>query len=496
MSQAAHPLVVVGDSLSQGFMHGAVTHTEHSFGAMISSALGVESGFSAPSFKGAGGLPVNIERLLREMSKRFGRRVSWYEFVPMLLTTRDLMNQTERYWERGPGAQPGAQARFHNLAVWGFQVRDAYSVNGRVCRGVIGEPRNHFLKQVPEHSMYRTAARVLNPSGAGDRDGFTALDAAQQLGQDGGIERLVIALGANNALGTVLSLDVIWSEDADLHRLPFERRSNLYRPEHFSTLYSQLEQRVDRIAAQNVFVATIPHVTVPPVTRGVSPGSSGQGPEDGPLVGEGSPRRRYYEFYTRPWIWDDAFNPNKHPYLSRAQAIQIDTTIDAYNEIVREAAARRGWHVVDMCGMLDDLAYRSSGGHPACLCPAGLVNAVAANPYTRYLVEDGRLMLDTRFIKARPYGDSGSGIQRVERGGLFGLDGVHPGVIGTSLLADLFLDAMKSVGAASERVQLKWDDIVDGDRLVVDPPALLVDLQRCLAGLERHWGLSDVLEQF
>ncbi|MFT5050352.1 MAG: hypothetical protein ACI8QZ_001753 [Chlamydiales bacterium] len=496
MSHAEHPLVVIGDSLSQGFMHGAVTHTGHSFGAMIATALGVEARFQAPSFEGAGGLPVNIEALLREMSRHFGESVSWYEFVPMLTATRGLMAHTEDYWERGPGSRPGVAEQFHNLSVWGFGVRDTYSLNGRVCRNVIGEPKDNFTAQVPEHAMYRTAARVLNPSADPKYDGLTVLDTAQQMGNAGGIERLVVALGANNALGTVLSLKVKWSEDADLHRLPFERDANLFRAEHFEILYGQLEERIERIGAENVFVATVPHVTVPPVTRGVSPGGTEWNPDHEVLSQGGSTARRYYEYYTRPWIWDDLFNPKKHDFLTRAEAIEIDTTIDAYNEVVREAAARRGWHVVDMCGMLDDLAYRSSGGHPACGCPAGLVNAVAANPYTRYLVEDGRLMLDTRFIKASRYGGSRSGIQRIERGGIFGLDGIHPGVIGTSLVADLFLESMKGAGAAPADVELEWDDIVDADRLVVDPPALLVDLQKCLAGLERHWGLSDILKLF
>ena len=42
---------------------------------------------------------------------------------------------------------------------------------------------------------------------------MTLLDAAAALGADGGIETLIVFLGANNALGAVTDLRVAWSGD-------------------------------------------------------------------------------------------------------------------------------------------------------------------------------------------------------------------------------------------------------------------------------------------
>ena len=486
MSEYQNPLVVIGDSLSQAFMSGAVSRVDLSYGAMIAEALGEQGRFRTPSFEGAGGLPLNIEKLLREMSGRFGEKVSWYEFLPMLMATREFMAGVEKYWERGAGSQPVESALYHNLAVWGFELRDAYTVNARIARHTMGEPDNNWLNQIPEHPMLRTAARVLDPGFDAERDGWSQFDVADELARQGGIERLVVALGANNVLGTVLSLEMRWSTEFDLQALPFERQANIYHPDHFARLYARLAERVDAVGAKHVFVATVPHVTIPPATRGVSPNKT--------LEGGGSAGRRYYEYYTRPWIWDDDFNPEKHEHLTREQAIEIDGAIDEYNRTIRETAAKRGWHVADMGGMLDNLAFRSSEGRPSYMFPEGLVSAIRENPYTSYLVDNDRFRLDTRYLRAVPYGAARSGIQRLSRGGLFSLDGVHPTVVGQGLLADLFLETMRKAGAAPADAALRWDTIVESDMLVTDPPALLVNLASCLASLERHWGLSEVLQ--
>ena len=38
--------------------------------------------------------------------------------------------------------------------------------------------------------------------------------------------------------------------------------------------------------------------------------------------------------------------------------IPLDETIDAFNATIRAVAGERGWHVIDVSKMLDDLAYR------------------------------------------------------------------------------------------------------------------------------------------
>ena len=82
---------------------------------------------------------------------------------------------------------------------------------------------------------------------------------------------------------------------------------------------------------------------------------------------------------------------------------------------------------------------------------------------------------------------------QIEKGGIFSLDGVHPTTMGYMLVAHLFLTRMKKEGALPKKVELPWKELVDADTLAKDPPALLVNLQECLANLEEHWGLSQLL---
>ncbi len=497
MATLKHRLVVIGDSLSQGFMSGAISQTRISFPAMIAEAMGLEVGtsFAVPNFQGEGGLPLNIERILNELARFYGTAVNWWELPAMLIRLRSILDDIEDYWERGDGSRPYPhRGVYHNLAVWGFEVRDAYTVTEGVCRRAIPKPGDDSVNQIPEMPMYRTARRVLNPTFANDAMEWTQVDAARELARDGGIENLVVFLGANNALGPVAALKIRYSEDRDLYRLPHERYCNLYLPEHFAQLYEELAEAVAGIRARNVFLGTVPHVTIPPVTRGTPP------PPKGTLVPGVSPRRRYYEFYTRPWIWDDDFDKDRHPHLTREQAIQIDSFIDCYNKAIRSIAERRGWHVFDACAVLDELAYRSQNGEPTYQFPAGLVAALKEHEPLRYLVvktpEGGeRVALDTRFFMAAPPRSKGQPA-RIEKGGLFSLDGIHPTTIGYSILAHTLLETMAKVGAVPQGTQLNWDRIVRRDSLVNSPPIMLCQLRDTLTFLDRRGLLSGVLKLF
>lgn len=61
----AHRLVAIGDSLTHGFQSGSVFHTDISYPAIIAYELGWLDKFSYPRYPGYGGLPVNMELLLR-----------------------------------------------------------------------------------------------------------------------------------------------------------------------------------------------------------------------------------------------------------------------------------------------------------------------------------------------------------------------------------------------------------------------------------------------
>jgi hypothetical protein len=489
-------LVTIGDSLTQGFQSAAIRRTEASYPAMLAPLLGATP-FRQPDFSGGGvgGPLVDLELLLRRLSDACGGKLDLLEIPKALLTVRSFMDSVEDYWERKEGTAASATGPLHhNLAVWGFELLDALTLSDAVCRAQITPPLDNFLNQIPEFGMYRTARRTLNPQKLKDFESFCQLDAAQRLAaEEGGIETLMVALGANNVLGVCTQMALRWSEPSDLQKLSHDRQCTIWRPEHFAALYGRLVTQIAALGARHTFLATVPHVTVPPVTRGVSPIARVEGKAE---LSDG-----YYEYYTRFWIWDRDFDPYVHPHFTRADAREIDATIDAYNATIRAAAAAHGFHVVDLCAVLDTLAFRRLRGHPRYSFPAGLIGALRQNPATRHRVRpDGTVLLDTRFLRL-PSTPPAEGApsehwQHAYQGGLFGLDGAHPTTIGYGIIAHETLRAMQQAGVAgAEPDRLPWPEIVAKDTLVQNPPAILSSLQATANFLFGSLGLDKLVEQ-
>jgi hypothetical protein len=281
------------------------------------------------------------------------------------------------------------------------------------------------------------------------------------------------------------------SAPADLGRLAHERECNRWQPQHFAAAYAELARQLDAISAERVFLTTVPHVTIAPVTRGVSPGRApGQELENG-----------YFEYYTRFWIWDRNFDPRRNQHLTRAQAREVDADIDAYNATIREEAARRGWHVIDLCSVLDRLAFRRNEGRPTYPLPPGLVAALRDDPRTRFRVRpDGEVLLDTRFMRipARAPADNAASDEwrTAFKGGLFGLDGIHPTTTGYGIIAHEVLSAFQAAGVpGADPLALDWPGIVANDSLLRGPPALLVSLEATLDALFAKLPLDSLIEK-
>jgi len=488
-------LVTIGDSLTQGFQHGAVRRTAWAAPAMVARALHAEP-FRAGDFSGDGdgGPLLDLELLLDRLSAACGKQVDLWEVPEALLTLKRTMGRIEEYWERGAGTMPsGTGPLHHNLGAWGFEVLDALNLTDAVCRDNMPPPVNNFIAQLPEHGMYRSARRVLNPAAQPALADLTAPQLAKRLADSEGIENLLVGLGANNALGPCVSLQVRRSTSADLTRYAHQRECNLWEPDHFATLYAKLATEVEAVGAQRVFLATVPHVTIAPVTRGVSPYA--RAAHQNELVAG------YYEYYTRFWTWDRHFDPAKTGHLTRAQAREIDATISLYNDCIRAEAAKRGWPVIDLCALLDALAYRRNAGQPPYRLPAGLVSALAQNPLTSFRVRpDGEVLLDTRYMRipARsPAADASSDVWRSAfKGGIFGLDGVHPSTTGYGIIAHEVLLAFQKAGVpGADPALLDWPSIVANDSLLTRPPQLLVSLEATLDALFNVLPLDRLVEK-
>lgn len=498
-------LVTLGDSLTHGFQHASIRRTHWSFPGMVARALQIPDpqfrqssfqGIIAGSPEGIGGPLLDLEVLMRVVSEACGGHLNVRRPLKPLLALYKLMSLVEDYWERGPGSQPSNTGPLHhNLGSWGFDLLDSVTLSERVCKENTPKPKNNLFDQIPEFGMYRSARRVLNPSFENKFQDATMFDAARAIARaEGGIENLLITLGANNVLASCVRLRLVWSETSDLDKLAHERTCTIWRPEHFDKLYKRLAEKAKDVDAKRVFVATVPHVTVPPVTRGVTPNWKERGvPErDG----------NYYEYYTRFWTWDKYFDPNEDPCFTRDQAKLIDGVIDEYNATIRKVAEDNGFYVVKLHEVLDDLAYRRNDGRPKYELPPELVSALRENPKTRHRVRpDDTVLLDTRFFKIpqqHPKNDEPSEVwQEQFQGGLFGLDGVHPTTTGYGIIAHEVLKTMRNQAKMLEAdpANLAWSDIVANDTLLCDPPAILASLERTLDTLFSKFHLEYLIDE-
>jgi len=457
-----HRLVAIGDSLTHGFQSGAVFNTDISYAAIIAHELGW-SGFRYPRYQGLGGLPFNIELLLRELESRFGADISPWELPFALFAARGWMDRNEDYWERGPGAvAPVVQAYNHALAVYGWDMRDALERTAETSQLALEAPKDDLLKQIIENNSERAALRVY-PLFETART-MTLFDVAKALGDDhgsdveGGIETLVIFLGSNNALKAVTDLKVVWSEP-DYRDLRAKNRYTVWQPAHFIAELEEVRERVAAIKARNVIWCTVPHVTIAPVARGI-----------GRKLRPGS---RYFPYYTRPWIDEATFDPDRDPHITGPEARAVDYAIDMYNdaitEIVRNARAAstpQRWFLLDIAGLLDRLASRrfitDANARPAWWTPyplPPLVQVLEPTPDSRFLTSDGEGGRST--------------------GGLFSLDGVHPTTIGYGFIAQEMINIMDRAGVRflnakgalrSSPVTLDFARLIRRDSLVRRPP--------------------------
>ena len=477
---AKHRFVTIGDSLTHGFQSLAIYNTHLSWPMIVAWEMGWDRRFRYPRYEGMGGLPLNLELLIRRLERKFGSDIAWWELAAAGFAVRSHMDQVEDYWERGPGSTaPTYGAINHNLAIYGWDLRDALSRTSKICANAIKTPKDDFLKQIVENANDRAALRVLPPPSADAPNGMTPIDAARSLGGDGGIETLIVFLGANNALASVVSLKVAWSEAPDYADLNKKSRFTVWAPDHFLSELDQLVAEIGKIDAQHVIWATVPHVTIAPVARGV-----------GKKVRPGS---RYFPYYTRPWITDEQFDPREDPCITEGEARAVDCAIDQYNQGIRSAvkeARRQGkdWYLIDTCGILDRLAFRryrdDLQARPDWWTPYELppaLDALTPKP-------------DTRFFASGPSGRTA--------GGIIALDGIHPTTIGYGIVAQEMINVMQQAGVIFYQgdgttprqgpVQVDFQRLIRLDSLISDPPKSLTADVALLGWLDEY---VDVLSR-
>lgn len=472
-------LFTIGDSISQGFMSLAAARTDLCFSTLIAKSMGLQVGaeYLYPEWP-MGGLPANIENILRRLEKKYGSDINGFDWVTILPTLEKVLDEAEDYYERQGGSAkqpyPGGFEFFHNVAIQGFDVADSWMITPQICKHQIeisnekGESKPDFLG-LPNAAFYRTALKVLNPSLNPIYDNYSQLDWLEHhTTTTQGVENLILWLGSNNALGTVISLQINQTPNDSNQTLtnPSQKPEsfrdvreqwNLWHPNDFEAEYQELLDRVDTIMQDNnnpdwnVFVGTVPLITIIPLAKGVGPTTEINIPgDDRPSI--------YYKYYTYFPFDEDTVRKTGTLYLTLQDALYIDDCIRKYNQIIRELVKNKNsnyqrsrYHIVELANALQEIAFKRNAGQIQYDFPE-YFNFVYPQVNTKYYHAD----------------TSG----RLRQGGLFSLDGIHPSAIGQGLIAYEFLKVMAQIGVVNN-TELDWKSIFLSDKLYLQPITLM-----------------------
>jgi hypothetical protein len=467
-------LFTIGDSISQGFMSGAAARTDLSYSNLIAKALKIPD-YRYPTW-GSEGLPVNLEWVMRSLSQQFGNDITLLKWPFALSAIGKLMDQVEDYYERGEGSADRLTPvpYFHNIAVQGFRLSDALWTTPNACYSeiakVAGKEGGDNTFAFPSATFHRTALKVLNPSLNPAFNDYSQLDWLNHHTSQEGVENLLLWLGANNALATVMNFQIHQTPGQDaaaIEALPWEERLklNLWHPVDFAREYADVLQRVDAAMAKNknpdwsVFIGTVPLVTIVPFAKGVGPTTTVQVNSD---YQTGKQSAVYYKYYTYFFREEDAIRKTGKGFLTISDAIYIDDVIKQYNlEIKRlvqtynQKYPKPRYHIVDTSRALQEIAFKRNAGQVGYQFPDYFRNRYPG--------------VNTKYYHADRQGT-------LRQGGLFSLDGIHPSAIGQGIIAQEFLKVMQQAGKVPPTTQLNWDQIFQSDRLYNQPINLMQEL--------------------
>ncbi|PSB14009.1 hypothetical protein C7B76_17785 [filamentous cyanobacterium CCP2] len=492
-------LFTIGDSISQGFMSNAAARTDLSYSTLLAKAFGLKpdcrntngANYFYPEWK-AHGVKQNIEAILRHLETKYGSNITrsqWLSTRP-LQSISSVLQRSKHYYEQGEGAADRSYHHsdidyFHNVAIQGFSIADAWAVKPSLCEKQIAkvnqrqQPKGDFLKWVgnavlqkifPERqganaAFHRIALKVLEPNLECPKN-YSQMDWLEFHAKNEGVENLLLWLGNNNALGTVLDFKIRQTpNDPDIlvHKLSqperWEKGWNLWHPRDFELEYAELLDRVDSRMENNqyadwkVFLGTIPMVTVIPFAKGV-----GETTE----VKRGDETWIYYEYYTYfPFEAEFAIQTGK--YLTMQDVIHIDDCILEYNKTIQKLVDEKNqqhgqqrYFIVHLSQHFSELAYKRNNGKPTYKFPDDF--------HFRYPP------VNTKYYHADERGN-------LKQGGIFSLDGVHPSAITQGLIAHEFLKTLRYAGV-HPIAELNWAEIFASDTLYTQPIKIMQEIYR------------------
>ena len=478
-------LFVIGDSISQGFRSGATAFSENAFSTYLADALDLRSDqfqyLKWPETK----LKLDLEGFFRRCQKKYGNSVNAVEWIQIFFDAAGFRQETKDYYERGKGSLHQKAPNFSklftdNCAVEGMRVADAWEVTPHLCQKVIKAHANGDTSKRElgaSDSFYRAAHRVLNPQDDRDFDGYSAISWLEHAAKTEGVDNLILWLGANNALGTIIDLGTprITKGKGGLENLrepppPGKKEKkteyNLWHPDDFHSDYAKLINKVIEAMKNNTtsnwkaYVGTIPLVTIAPLLEGF--GEERLVKDISLQDSHSNNEFRYYQYYKRYGVKESTAIRSINGHIKFRDARLIDSAIAEYNQNIRtiideanESLKRNAFIVVDISTTLSQMAWKRNSGMPTYNYPGEL----------RWLSPP----LNTKFYRTNKKGE-------IADGGLFSLDGIHPSVIGQGVIAHEFLKAMKTNGSASDQANINWDRVKNEDELRNNPLGILHDM--------------------
>jgi hypothetical protein len=492
-------LFTIGDSISQGFMSGAAARTDQSYSTILASLLNAQN-YNYPSWPKEG-LPFNIETIFRRLEKRLGSNISGlFEWPVALNMINNYLDEVEDFYERGKGDinHPFSDKPYNNVAVRGFDIAYSWLINPELCRKHIElspNKQDNWWGMVDE-ALLRTSLKVLEAGTSEKISNPSQLDWLAYHHKNEGVENIILWLGANNALGTVLDLNIKQTSiDGTAfakgpEKVSFDDRKragwNLWHPEDFRVEYKFMLDKVISILEDNpnavdykVFIGTVPLVTIAPLIKAVG------GPEDREqieveewVVNQANPAPMGKETLKWPKSKESSYSYGKYypyfafadsfdislPHLNMQQALHIDDTIRMYNKIIQELVADANkqlgtprFYLVDISTVLTSMAIKRNNFNPTYEYP----------DFFKYAYPK----VDTRY-----YGTTRNG--EIKAGGIFSLDGVHPTAIGQGIIAYEFLKVMKLAGSytGNPSIAIDWKSIFASDTLYSQPISLLSEI--------------------
>lgn len=464
-------LFTIGDSTSQGVMAFTATLPNITYSSLIAQKLGLtlQKDYRFPNW---------TESLSKDIGDIVGRLNYYYESNRFdSLTELQILNDLIQLSEVSSKLSTPALTQnrnkdtefFHNVAVSGFGIADAWQVTPELCKNELFLNKKFSLcfkyLGVPENPIYRIALNVLNPSLNPKYDGYTQLNWLEtHATSEGGIENIIIWLGSNHVVGSVKSLNINQTPNNPSARpsslSPVERLKvknwNLWHPEDFAFDFDELIKRVNEIMNKNkarnwnVFIVTIPFVTNLPLLKGFG------------LISSWKKNKIYHEYYTH-LSYDESLALKKGLYLTIQDIIYIDECVNKFNISIKKTIntinnchKRIRYHIVDISKILKQFSKRQKNPQPKYIDP-DIFNFINANVGTEYSKYD--TVGDRNLCR------------------IFSLDGIHPNVIGQGLIANEFLKIMNKAGVINNVGKVidnkfsseEWHNIFNQDKLFKEP---------------------------